>query len=297
MASDAIRLSTGTCAEIATGAPVPPGTDRVLPVEDCTVTGRLVDGVVRHNRNVRATGEDAAAGDLLVPVGQPLRAATLGLLAAAGYDGVMVRPRPRVDLLLTGDELRTCGRPGDGFVRDAVGPMLVAQLRCWDADVAHVEHVPDTPPGSLSDAIARSSADAVLACGATSAGATDRLRWLLVSIGARLVVDGVACRPGHPQLLAVLPDGRPLVGLPGNPFAALGAALTLGWATLAALGGRALPALPVARINDWTDSDAGWAGAEAPASPRRSSCPTSSRRSSVAFSAPSSPTSCSPRTW
>jgi molybdopterin molybdotransferase len=92
------------------------------------------------------------------------------------------------------------------------------------------------------------AADLVLVCGATSAGRTDRLRGLLADAGAQLVVGGVDCRPGHPQLLALLPGGRPLIGLPGNPFAALGAALILGRAVLAALGGRSLPALPLAHL-------------------------------------------------
>lgn len=81
----------------------------------------------------------------------------------------------------------------------------------------------------------------VLVTGSTSVGATDQLRALLGESGARWIVDTVACRPGHPQLLAQLPDGRWILGLPGNPYAALTAAHTLLAPLLAGLTGRPLP--------------------------------------------------------
>ncbi|MDA5285581.1 molybdopterin-binding protein [Streptomyces sp. Isolate_45] len=80
--------------------------------------------------------------------------------------------------------------------------------------------------------------------GSTSVGVTDQLREFLRDVGARMVVDTVACRPGHPQLLAGLADGRWVVGLPGNPYAALVAAHTLLAPLIAGLSGRGLPPLP-----------------------------------------------------
>ena len=81
------------------------------------------------------------------------------------------------------------------------------------------------------------TADVVVTCGATSVGPADHLRRVLADLGAEILVSGVACRPGHPMLLAVLPDGRYVVGLPGNPFAALAAVLTLLRPLLDTLGG------------------------------------------------------------
>jgi molybdopterin molybdotransferase len=77
----------------------------------------------------------------------------------------------------------------------------------------------------------------LVVCGASSKGPADHLRKVLGDLGADVLVDGVAVRPGHPQLLARLPAGRLLVGLPGNPFAALAAALTLLAPLLRELGG------------------------------------------------------------
>ncbi|WP_250558672.1 molybdopterin-binding protein, partial [Pseudonocardia lacus] len=98
-------------------------------------------------------------------------------------------------------------------------------------------------PAVLRAALAQAHADVVLVTGASGPGPADHLRTVLAAAGAELLVDGVACRPGHPQAMARLPDGRLVVGLPGNPLAALVAFLTLAAAALAGLGGRELPEL------------------------------------------------------
>jgi molybdopterin molybdotransferase len=133
-------------------------------------------------------------------------------------------------------------------VRDAVGPQLPGLVAWLGGDLDGLEVVPDTPAEALRAAIAATTTDVVLTCGGAAHGPADRLRDVLDSLGARTVVPSVACRPGHPQQLAKLPDGRWLVGLPGNPYAALVAALTLLGPLLAGLGGRGLPVLPMARL-------------------------------------------------
>jgi len=98
-------------------------------------------------------------------------------------------------------------------------------------------------------------ADVVVTTGSTARGPVDHLHAVLMAAGAELVVDGVAVRPGHPMLLAVLPDGRPVVGLPGNPLAAVSGVLTLLEPVLAALHGRPFDA-PAHEVID-VDVDAG----------------------------------------
>lgn len=106
---------------------------------------------------------------------------------------------------------------------------------------------PTIPPGplALSSTPPTSDADVTVVTGSTSVGATDQLRVLLGESGARWIVDMVACRPGHPQLLAQLPNRHWILGLPGNPYAALAAAHTLLAPLLAGLTGRPLPVLPL----------------------------------------------------
>ena len=245
-------LSAPDAVEISTGAPVPAGAEAILPVEHVTWAGDLISGSPSvPGRHIRRAGEDAPAGTCLAPSGARIGPALLGLAAACGYDTLSARPRPRVAVLVTGDELATSGRPETGRIRDALGPLLPSLIADLDAAVTGVRHIRDQPSGQLATAVHATEADVVVVTGSTSVGVTDQLRALLTEARARWVVDTVACRPGHPQLLAGLPDGRWLVGLPGNPYAALVAAHTLLGPLLAGLTGRALPVLPKAPLTGY----------------------------------------------
>ncbi|MFC9582595.1 molybdopterin molybdotransferase MoeA [Streptomyces yangpuensis] len=240
-------LGAGECVEISTGAQVPAGARAVLPVE-VALPGDdgLVSGPVPPpGRHIRTAGEDAPAGGALVPAGTRIGPALLGLAASCGLDTLPVRPAPRVRVLITGDELDHAGPPGPGRVRDALGPALPALIAALGGEMREVRHVRDRPAGSLAAAVhATRDTEVVAVTGSTSVGATDRLRRLLAESAARMVVDTVACRPGHPMLLAELPSGGWVVGLPGNPYAALVAAHTLLGPLIAGLCGRALGPLP-----------------------------------------------------
>ncbi len=231
------QLRFSEACAVATGAAVPPGADLVVPVERCHLDGELLTGYTGEpGKHIRRRGEDWTAGDELVPAGSLVSPAVLGLAAGAGHDTLLVHRRPRVAVVVTGDELLHSGQPRPGRVRDAIGPMLPGLLT--GAELLGTTHVRDEPE-ALADALTFGQADVLVACGATSVGAKDHLRRVLAELGAEVLVSAVACRPGHPQLLAVLPDGRPVVGLPGNPFAALAAVVTLLHPLLATVGGRA----------------------------------------------------------
>lgn len=223
-------LEAGEAVEIATGAPVPAGAEAVLPWERADV-GEKVMGVAEPGRHIRRRGEDIAEGAVVLGAGAVVTPVVLGLAAALGHDTLLVRPRPRVAVLVTGDEVVGEGLPAPGRVRDAIGPFLPGLVEWAGGRVTGGSRVPDGLR-ALRAALGGSSegdggADVVVVCGASSKGPADHLRAALHDLGADVLVDGVAVRPGHPQLLARLPDGRLLVGLPGNPFAALAAALTL----------------------------------------------------------------------
>ncbi|MEU8530780.1 molybdopterin-binding protein, partial [Streptomyces sp. NPDC048629] len=167
--------------------------------------------------------------------------AVLGLAAAAGYDRLTVHRRPVVELLVLGDELLDSGLPGGGRVRDALGPLLPPWLQASGARVVGRRLVSDDH-GLLRAAVRDSAADVVVTTGSTAAGPVDFLHDALDEAGARFLVDSVAVRPGHPMLLAELPpaaDGRRrhLVGLPGNPLAAVAGTATLAVPLLRRLGG------------------------------------------------------------
>ncbi|MFD0154090.1 molybdopterin molybdotransferase MoeA [Streptomyces sp. NPDC055721] len=248
-------LRDGTAVAIATGARLPAGASAVLRREHGEIAAG--DGMLRDcsedpgdpgdggRRDVRAQGQECRAGEVLLPAGAVVTPAVLGLAAAAGYDRLAVHRRPRVELLVLGDELLESGPPRDGRVRDALGPLLRPWLTRHGADVADRRLVADDA-GRLRDALRDSTADVVVTTGSTAAGPVDHLHTVLAESGARLLVDSVAVRPGHPMLLAELPpspEGRPrlLVGLPGNPLAAVAGTVTLAVPLLRRLGGHADP--------------------------------------------------------
>jgi molybdopterin molybdotransferase len=244
-------LRPGQAVGISTGAPVPAGAGTVLRLEDAVLVGGLVSGPDQPpGAHIRRAGEDAAPGTPVAPAGTAAGPALLGLAATCGHDRLLVIPRPRISVLVTGNELSQAGVSGAGRVRDALGPMLPALIDQLGGVVTEVAHVPDDR-AQLALALSRAQSGGspvIVVTGSTSVGRSDHLRALLDDGGARWIVDSVACRPGHPQLLAGLTAGGWLVGLPGNPFAALVAAHTLLGPLLAGLAGRALAPLPRAQI-------------------------------------------------
>ncbi|GAA4857752.1 hypothetical protein GCM10023235_39290 [Kitasatospora terrestris] len=202
--------------------------------------GGLLHGSVGPGQDVRPRGQECRRGEALLPAGTEVTAVVLGLAAAAGHDTLLVRRRPTVELLVLGDELQENGVPGPGRVRDALGPLLPPMLAAAGAEVIGRRCVRDDF-GLLRDAIRHSPADVVLTTGGTAAGPVDFLHAALEATGGHLLVDGVAVRPGHPMLLARLPGGRHLVGLPGNPLAAVAGTVTLALPLLRALRGRPAP--------------------------------------------------------
>ncbi|MFD0777032.1 molybdopterin-binding protein, partial [Streptomonospora algeriensis] len=181
----------------------------VLPYEQATVSsagGGRVLGEIAVGKHVRRAGEDTFAGDTVVPAGTTVTPAVIGLAASLGHDTLLVR-RPRVAVLVTGDEIAVSGRPGSGRVRDAIGPMLPGIAASAGAEPAgEPQFLPDAlePMAAALRAAQHDGTDVVVVCGASSKGPADHLRAALAEVGATVVVDGVACRPGHPQLLARL---------------------------------------------------------------------------------------------
>lgn len=225
------RLAEGQCVRIATGAVVPDGADAVLQVERSVrdTTGvRPSDpaNILEPRTHIRRAGEEAVHGDVLLVVGTVVTASVLGLAAAAGHDTILVIPPATVDAFVLGDELTTSGPPTPGRTRDALGPQLPAWLRAFGAMLPSVARLPDSP-SDLTAALESSVADLVITTGGTSVGPRDHVRASVGQAGGRVLVDGVHVKPGHPMLLAELPGGRWLVGLPGNPLAACTALLTL----------------------------------------------------------------------
>ena len=228
--SPPVPLADGTAVRIATGAALPIGAEAVLRREhgdedDVRLTPRHHGGPAMGT-DIRNRGAECRRGDLLAAAGAVASPALVGMAAAAGLDTLTVVRTPQVATLVLGDELLVRGPARDGRVRDALGPMLPGWIGALGALAYPPQHVPDTLDALLL-AIDDAACDVIVTTGSTARGPVDHLHRALDRLGADVLVDGVAVRPGHPMLLAALPDGRVLVGLPGNPLAAVSGLLTL----------------------------------------------------------------------
>ncbi len=266
---DAVALEPGYAVPIATGAAMPAGADAVLRREHAAVETALhgsrlyaldpltglpddTGGDVAVGTDVRPQGEECAVGDPLVSAGTVVSPAILGLAAAAGYDVLEVIPPPTAAVLVLGDELLERGIPRPGRVRDALGPLVPPWLAAAGARANPPIRVADTHRGLL-DEIEDSTADVIVTTGSTAAGPVDFVHDVLDHLGVHWLVDGVQVRPGHPMLLAVLPDGRPFIGLPGNPLAAVSGLVTLVTPVIDTMRG-ASPARRLARLAETTSA-------------------------------------------
>ena len=220
-------LPAGAAARIFTGAMLPAGSDTVVQQEVAEVRpdGRVVLPALPVGTNVRPRGEVFVVGSRVAAVGELVTPGRVGLLAAAGAARLTVIPRPRVAVVLTGNELVGVGsRPGPGQIRDSNGAMLAALAAEAGLVVTAVNTVGDELEAT-SAALARAAAgaDLVVTTGGVSVGDRDLVPAAVGRLGGETVLHKVAMQPGKPILVARLGDAW-LVGLPGNPVSAL-----VGW--------------------------------------------------------------------
>ena len=213
-------VEAGTAITIMTGAPLPAGADAVVPVESTSLEGGevLIREPVAAGESVRPAGGDVAAGDVVFAAGERLTARHLGVLASLGITRPLVRRRPRVAVISTGDEVlppETEYLP-PGAIRDANRPILLAMLTGLGAEVADLGIVGDDER-ALRQALvgAAECNDIVVTSGGVSMGRYDLVKQVLGDMGG---VDfwKVAMKPGKPFAFGSL-GGTPLFGLPGNP--------------------------------------------------------------------------------
>jgi molybdopterin molybdotransferase len=220
------EVSPGTCVKIMTGALVPAGADAVVPVEwtDGGAVGETVSigRAAEPGHSVRRTGGDAAAGDVLLTAGTRLGPVQLGLVAAAGLGAVTVRPRPRITVISTGNELAEPGqRVTPGRIWESNSRMLAAAAR----QAGYLAHrhpvVPDRRAAVLA-ALEGALADAdllVTTGGVSMGGEHDVVKAALADLGT-VSFRKVAMQPGMPQGFGVVGAGTPIFTLPGNPVSA-----------------------------------------------------------------------------
>ncbi|NKY49399.1 molybdopterin molybdotransferase MoeA [Nocardia vermiculata] len=216
------RLRPGTAVKVMTGAPIPPGADCVVPVEDTRAGSGSV--VVERGRNagdfVREAGTDIRRGELLVAAGTLLTPNRVAALAAVGIETVAVARRVRAAVLTTGDELVAAGlalRPGQIYNSNGIALAAAAESNGVEVvDVAHSRDDPDEFRAKL--AVALAAADVVFTSGGVSQGDFEVVKEVLAGSGGEF--GPVAVQPGGPQGLSVV-DGVPVLSFPGNPVSTM----------------------------------------------------------------------------
>src|SRR5580693_8087953 len=217
-----VYLAADAYDVVDTGDPMPGGRDAVVMREHVHYQGDAAElrSAVPPYQHVRSIGEDVSAGELLLPEGHRLRAADVAAAAAAGATDLLVRRRPVVMILPTGDEVRPIGeQTGAGEITDTNSLMLATQAREAGCEAHCLPIEPDDPERIASAAKAAvTGCDLLIIVAGSSAGRDDYTASIVAQLGT-LAVHGVAVRPGHPVVLGVV-EGTPVLGAPGYPVSA-----------------------------------------------------------------------------
>ena len=242
-------LRVGTCARLMTGAPLPAGADAVVPVE-WTDGGRdrvAISQPAAPGHAIRRRGDDVAEGQLMGPAGALLGPSQIALLAAGGHREAMVRPRPQVAVIATGNELTEPGSPlVPGRIWDSNSYLLAAAVR-QAGGVAQRHRVKDDPDAVVAalDELS-ASADLLVTSGGISMGGEHDVVKAALAGHAEVAFRKVAMQPGMPQGFGVVGRSRtPLFTLPGNPVSAFVSFQLFVQPAMAARQGRALAPPPL----------------------------------------------------
>jgi molybdopterin molybdotransferase len=222
-------IRAGEAMRIPTGGTLPTGADAVLPIEEAQEDAAGGDPAVRtaetlrSGENVTPPGSDMLPGDRILEAGRRIGGPELAVLATLGIVDVPVFRRPRVAIVSTGDELvDAAARPGPGQIRDsnrwALAGSLIA-LGCVPVQQPVAGDTPEELIAALRAALA--AADAVVLTGGSSVGVRDLTPRAIDAIGKPgVIVHGLRVKPGKPTVFAML-QGKPVIGLPGNPASSL----------------------------------------------------------------------------
>ncbi|MEX2308228.1 MAG: gephyrin-like molybdotransferase Glp [Pirellulales bacterium] len=221
-----LPVTPGTASRIMTGAPLPEGADAVVPLEQTELLDasrvRLHQTDPAPGQHVLRLGTTLRAGDVVLYAGALLRPIEIAILAEIGRAVVTARPRPRIAILPTGNELVAVGeKPTNGQIRNSNGPMLHACAARVGAEAIELGIARDDR-AELTRWIEQGlAADVLVLSGGVSAGKFDLVPQVLAELGVEQVFHKVALRPGKPLWFGVKQndDRRVLVfGLPGNPM-------------------------------------------------------------------------------
>jgi molybdopterin molybdotransferase len=220
-------LVPGACVRIFTGAAVPEGADTIALQEDSEEAGEevVIREVAPPGRFIRRAGMDFSAGQAVAAKGRILTARDLGLLASSGHGEVMVRRRPKVAILSTGDELVPPGEaPGPDQIVCSNGIALASAVESWGAQALDLGIAVDDVDAIAAAADRAMGADILITTGGASVGEHDLVQAGIAQRGFVSSFWRIAMRPGKPLMFGSI-GALPMLGMPGNPVSAMVCAL------------------------------------------------------------------------
>jgi molybdopterin molybdotransferase len=232
----AAAIGPNQAVAVMTGAPIPPGADAVVPIEDTDSPDAFVEigNKLRVRKQCRTgnciarRGSDCKQGSTVLAAGAKLSAPQIAVAASIGASKLQVWDRPRCAVFATGGEIVAVNQtPQPAQIRNSNNPMLSALLARFCGTVRDLGVVPDDR-AAISQRIRDCLHDDVLfITGGMSMGKYDYVPSILRELGGELKITKLAIKPGKPFVLAAMPDGKYVVGLPGNPVSAFVCTLRL----------------------------------------------------------------------
>jgi molybdopterin molybdotransferase len=218
-----IPVAAGEAIKIMTGAPIPPGCDTVIPIEDV----EEIEGGVRLNfdskigAHIRRRGEDVQINERCISAGTLLRPAEIGMLVSLGKTSTRVFCRPNIAILATGDELVAAGSiPASGGIINSNSYSIAAHVEEAGGHPIIVGIAPDDRNATAEMILEGLKSDIIITTGGVSAGDKDYVKDVIVALGGEILFWKVNMKPGKPFMFAML-KGKPVFALPGNPVSAM----------------------------------------------------------------------------
>jgi molybdopterin molybdotransferase len=218
-----VPVPTGEAIRIMTGAPIPPGCDTVVPIEDVEEDGEWIRfaSTVKAGSHVRRRGEDIRSGNVVIPAGALLRPQEIGMLSAMGTTALAVYRRARVAILATGDELLEPGStPAPGKIINSNSYSLAAQVLDAGGDPVLLGIAPDAIDATCDKIKGGLNTDMLVITGGVSVGDRDFVKEAIEKLGGSVTFWKVNVKPGKPLAFAML-QGTPVFALAGNPVGAM----------------------------------------------------------------------------
>ena len=216
-------VGKGEAVRVFTGSPVPHGADHIIIQENVVRNGASVKVLTSSHarQHIRRAGLDFAKGDVIIPYLTRFGPAETALAAAGNHSDVLVSKKPQISILAAGDELvRPGAASSNGDVVNSNTSSLAALIKSWGGTALDVGLTKDDPRAIKAMFERAKTADILLPVGGASVGDHDHMRRVFKKMGGQVIFEKIAVKPGKPTWFGIL-DGKPVLGLPGNPASAL----------------------------------------------------------------------------